>query len=278
MTLLTPELALIDLALAEDLAFGDITTDPLFSPESQCRAQVAVRQAGVVSGLTAAQTVFEKVDPLVKVCLRVQDGDRVEKGTVLLSLDGPTASVLKAERLALNLLQHLSGIATLTAQYVEALAGTEAKITHTRKTIPGLRSWAIQAVLHGGGMPHRKSLSHAVLIKDNHIQAAGSIATAVATIRKTVGHTVRIEVECDTLAQVREALEAQVDVILLDNMDLETLALAVKAIDGQAITEASGGVTLATVRAIAETGVDVISTSQITLSAPALDIGLDFLP
>ncbi len=268
---------LINLALNEDLAYGDITSEPLFTRGQQSQADIAVRQSAVVSGLTVAQAVFHRVDPNLKVTLKSEDGAAVTPGTAILSVSGETRSMLKAERLALNFLQHLCGIATMTYQYVGAISGTRARITHTRKTTPGLRSLEIQAVIHGGGSPHRNSLSQAVMLKDNHIQAAGGIRGAVERIRHTLGHTTLIEVECDTLDQVAEAVEAGAHVILLDNMDLKTLEAAVKAVNFRAVTEASGGVTLNSVLDIARTGVAVISTSQITLGAPPVDIGLDFL-
>ena len=271
-----PADVLLDLALNEDLAYGDITTDNLFSSETLASAQIVSRQSAILSGSRIAKTVFGKIDSRVDVQFDLEDGAAMTAGTVIASLSGPVSGILKAERLALNFLQHLSGVATLTYQYVGAVSGTGTQITHTRKTIPGLRELEIEAVVHGGGSPHRKSLSHAALIKDNHIHAAGGILQAVAKLRKAVGHTVRMEVECDTLAQVDEALEAGADIVLLDNMSIAMLEEAVKKAKGKAITEASGGITLSSVLEIAQTGVDIISTSQITLSAPAIDIGLDF--
>jgi nicotinate-nucleotide pyrophosphorylase (carboxylating) len=276
MMLAPPVERLMDLALLEDLAYGDITTENLFSGQETTTAYLHVRQSAVISGTQIAKTVFEKVDSRITCTINVPDGEPVTAGTTIMTLEGPTASILKAERLALNFLQHLSGIATLTYQFAGAISGTKAKITHTRKTIPGLRHLEIEAVVHGGGSPHRSSLSHAVLIKDNHIQALGSIEKAVAKIRQSVGHTSRLEVECDTLDQVDEALTAGVDIILLDNMSIPMLKEAVKKIKGQAIIEASGNVTLSNVMEIANTGVDFISTSQITLSTTAVDLGLDF--
>ncbi len=277
--MLTPQVeALIDAAIAEDMAYGDLTSEPLFKPIQIARAHMVCRQPAVISGLPVASRVFEKIDSAIACELKAQNGDTVTAGTVLMALHGPVISLLKGERLALNFLQHLSGIATLTFQYAGAIAGTKAKVVHTRKTIPGLRALAIQAVLDGGGSRHRQSLSQAVLLKDNHIQACGSISKAVQQIRQVVGHMVKVEVECDTLAQVQEAADAGVDAILLDNMTTQQLSEAVKLVNGRAILEASGGVTLSSILAIAQTGVDVISTSQITMSAPAVDIGLDFVP
>lgn len=275
--MLAPDiLMLLDMALREDLAYGDCTSENLFQPSDMARAHVVSRQETVVSGLAVAQALFHQVDSQLVFTPCVQDGQFVAPKTRLATVQGSVVSLLKAERVALNILQHLCGVATTTYQLVQAVSGTTSHITHTRKTLPGLRALQIQAVLDGGGTPHRKSLSHAAMIKDNHVAAAGGIDAAVATLRAKVGHTVRIEVECDTLAQVDEALTAGADVILLDNMSPEILKQAIQRIGTQAITEASGGVTLQTVRALAETGVQYISTSQMTLSAQAIDIGLDF--
>lgn len=268
--------SLIDLALREDLAYGDITTDSLFTRSELAKGYIIANQSAVISGLDVAQRVFERIDPHLTCTPLIQNGEAVTPGSYVMTIEGLAASILKGERLALNFLQHLSGIATLTYQFAGAIQGTKAKITHTRKTIPGLRGLEIQAVLHGGGSPHRFSLSHAVLIKDNHIQAIGSVRAAVDKVRQSVGHTVRIEVECDTLEQVDEALASNVELLLLDNMNISTLEEAVKKANGKAILEASGGVTLSTVLDIAKTGVDIISTSQITMSAPAVDLGLEF--
>lgn len=268
--------SLIDLALAEDLAYGDITTDNLFSSEQMAKATFQCRQPAVISGIKPACRVFEKIDERIRCTPLMDNGTEVTSGTPVMTVEGPVTAILKGERLALNFLQHLSGIATLTYQFVGAVSGLGTRITHTRKTTPGLRALEVQAVLDGGGSPHRFSLSHAVLIKDNHIRAAGSVTQAVEAIRRHVGHTVCIEVECDTLDQVAEALSAGVDLLLLDNMSLPVLKEAVQKAKGRAKTEASGGVTLRSVLDIAKTGVDIISTSQITMSAPAVDIGLDF--
>ena len=278
---------LIELALAEDLSFGDMTTDILLAPsvlegpaQGNRQAQlegtgvIASQQPGVLSGLTVAQAVFKRVDLSLAVELLQADGDCVGKGEPLMRVFGPMASILKAERVALNFLGHLSGVATLTYQYMATISQTKAKLTHTRKTLPGLRRLESQAVVHGGGVPHRYSLSHAVMVKDNHIAAVGSITEAVARLKTRLGHTTKIEVECDTLAQVEEAVRAGVDIVLLDNMTPDQLRTAVKAVHGRAITEASGGVTLNTVLPIAQSGVDYISTSEITLSAPAFDVNL----
>ncbi len=277
MTLLTPPKQIIESALSEDLSYGDITTDSIFTGTELAVAEIRSRQSAVISGLAVAERVFEQVDPRIRFEATCEDGQPVPPNTPIIQLQGPTMSILKAERVALNFLQHLSGIATLTYQFMGVISQTKAKITHTRKTIPGLRELEIQAVVDGGGVPHRFSLSHAVLIKDNHILASGSISRAVERVRSHIGHTVKIEVECDTLEQVYEALSMGVDLILLDNMPIETLQEAVHQVAGRAVLEASGGITLKTVLAVAQTGVDFISTSQITMSAPAADMGLDFL-
>ncbi len=267
---------LIDISLLEDLAYGDITSDSLFPTFQMGEGIIRTRQSAVVSGIDVAKRVFQKIDPDLEMISFISDGDAVTPGQRLLQVKGNVGSILQGERLALNFLQHLSGIATLTYQFAGAIAGTKAKVVHTRKTTPGLRHLEIQAVLHGGGSSHRKSLSHAVLIKDNHIAAAGSIQRAIEKTRQHAGHTMSIEVECDTLAQVSEALSAKADIILLDNMAIPMLKEAVQMIGGQAITEASGGVTLSNILGIAQTGVDYISTSQITLGATPIDLGLDF--
>ena len=277
MTLTMPPAdRLIEAALEEDLAYGDVTSDNLFDTHHTSLAIMRVKQPAVMSGLSIAARVFETVDASLRVTLLHQDADCVSKHTEVMRIEGSTLSLLKAERLALNFVQHLSGIATLTYQYASTISQTQAKITHTRKTIPGLRLLERQAVMDGGGSLHRASLSSAALIKDNHIQAHGSVQSAVARLRQAVGHTVKIEVECDTLAQVEAALEAGADIIMLDNMTLEQMQSTVSLINKRAIVEASGGITLKSVLAVAQTGVDIISTSEITLSAPAVDVGLDF--
>ncbi len=270
---------IIKTAILEDLGQGDITTDNLTvlnAPESISTARINARQAAVVSGLVVVCQVFHWVDPNLAIELSVSDGDSVEAGDEILLIKGQSASILKAERVALNFLQHLSGIATETRRYVEAVSGTQAKITDTRKTTPGLRFLEKQAVVDGGGSPHRFNLGSSVMLKDNHIQAVGSISKAVAELRARISHTSTIEVEADSLEQVQEAVDASADIVLLDNMNPEKIREALTIIDGRAITEASGGISLETVRAIAETGVAFISTSKITLAAPVIDFGLDF--
>jgi nicotinate-nucleotide pyrophosphorylase (carboxylating) len=267
-------------ALLEDLGrAGDITSAATIAGTVEARADLAARGAGTVCGLPMGAAAFRLMDPAIEVEMLCQDGDMVAAGTPVMKVSGNARAVLSAERTALNYLMHLSGIATLTARFVEAVAGTGAKICCTRKTVPGLRGFQKYAVACGGGSNHRFGLDDAVLIKDNHIAVAGGVAKAIEAARGHVGHLVKVEVEVDTLDQMREALAAAPDVILLDNMSPETLAAAVKInLDdnrGRVRLEASGNVDLGTVRAIAETGVDYISTSKITLGAPPLDIGLD---
>lgn len=269
--------ALIGLALAEDLgAGGDITSNSTIPEDVHFSAELVARHAMVVAGLGLAGLVFETVDPTITWTGQAMDGDLVQTGSVLARVEGPARALLTAERTALNLLQHLSGIATLTHQYVDAIEGTGAAILDTRKTIPGYRDLAKYAARMGGAQNHRMRLDDMVLIKDNHIAVAGSLTEAVNGA-KAAGHS-PIEVECDTLPQVREALAVGVDAILLDNMTLDQLREAVDLIGDEARTEASGGVTLETVHAIAETGVQTISVGRITQSAPAVDIGLDWNP
>jgi nicotinate-nucleotide pyrophosphorylase (carboxylating) len=230
----------------------------------------------VVSGLLAAQAVFKLIDPSVCFEAVVEDSDTLSKHSPIAKVSGNLNSILKAERLALNVLQHLSGVATLTYQFAATISRTQAKIAHTRKTMPGLRYLETQAVLHGGGVLHRQSLSETVMLKDNHIQALGGITLAVNKIRAHHSDAIEIQVECETLEQVQEALSLKVSRIMLDNMAPSVMKQAVEIINHQAIVEASGGVSLSNIIEIAKTGVDIISTSQLTLSAPAADIHLEF--
>lgn len=268
---------LIRTALAEDMPNGDITTDNLIPPSHQSTALIETQQPLVISGLDIAERVFKLVDTSLEITLHTENTGCLPKNAPIMTIKGNTQSILKAERLALNILQHLCGIATLTYQYASIISQTKAKITHTRKTLPLLRDWEINAVLDGGGIAHRKSLSEFVLIKDNHLSAGITIQEAVLKTREATPAATLIEVECDTLQQVEEALLAKADRILLDNFSLSNLKTAVQLIGDKAIIEASGGVTLKTVQAIAETGVDIISTSQITLSAPSADIHLELI-
>ena len=263
-------------ALKEDMALGDITTDNLIDPESKSTAYLVAKEPGIIAGIQVAERVFTLLDDKVGFLARVEDGQHVEKGEIIAQISGHTSVLLKGERTALNFLQRMSGIATLTNAFCKKVEGTKAVIVDTRKTTPGLRILEKYAVRAGGGRNHRFSLSDGVLIKDNHINACGGIRQAVEKARASVPHTVKIEVEVETLEQVQEALDCGADIIMLDNMDIDTMAKAVKVINGRAIVEASGSVSLETARSIAEAGVDVISVGRITHSAPALDISMKF--
>ena len=264
-------------ALAEDLGrAGDVTSIATIPPGTPSRTVMVARKAGTIAGLPLAAACFRKLAPEIKIVPMVADGATVAAKTVLMHINGDARAVLSGERVALNFVQHLSGIATATAAYVRAAGKAKTRICCTRKTTPGLRALEKYAVRCGGGFNHRFGLDDAAMIKDNHIQAAGGIAPAVARLRAGLGHMVRIEVEVDRLEQLEEALANGVDTILLDNMPLDDMRRAVALAKGKAVLEASGNVTLETVRAIAETGVDYISSGAITHSAPNLDIGLDF--
>jgi len=265
----------IDRLLAEDIGFADLTSTLLLDEALAGSFDLVGRESLVVAGIDVALAVFRRCDPQTAATRLARDGERREAGAVLARLFGPARRILTAERLALNLLQRMSGIATETARYVAAVAGTGAAIVDTRKTTPGLRAFEKHAVTCGGGRNHRLGLADGVLVKDNHIAVCGGIAAAVARAKAGVPLLTKIEVECDRLDQVEEAIAAGADQILLDNMDLPTLRAAVALVGGAVPLEASGGVRLDTVRAIAETGVDFISVGRITQSAPAVDIGLD---
>ncbi|TWA63762.1 nicotinate-nucleotide pyrophosphorylase [carboxylating] [Azospirillum brasilense] len=263
-------------ALAEDLGrAGDITTDSIVPADAVATARVAARKDGRVAGLEVALSAFRTLDPAAELRVEHGDGADVAAGATIATVTGRARALLTAERTALNLLGRLSGIATATRALVREVEGTRARIVCTRKTTPGLRVLEKQAVRLGGGFNHRFGLDDAVLVKDNHIAVAGGIRPAVERVRAAIGHMVKVEVEVDTLAQLDELLTLPVDVVLLDNMDPETLRRAVAMVDGRMVTEASGNVTLSTVRAIAEAGVDMISVGWLTHSAPNLDVGLD---
>ncbi|MGH2355947.1 MAG: carboxylating nicotinate-nucleotide diphosphorylase [Chloroflexota bacterium] len=265
-------------ALAEDVGPGDVTTLATIPAHATCEAQLRTRQVGVMAGLPVAIEAFQQLDATLEIVEHRHDGDQLQPGDLLLTIAGGARPVLTAERVALNFLQRLSGIATITAQYVGLVRDTKAVIVDTRKTTPGLRQLEKYAVRVGGGRNHRFGLFDGVLIKDNHIEAAtDGIGAVVLTARRAVPHSLRIEVETDTLDQVREAVEAGADAILLDNMPPETMRQAVELIGGRALAEASGGITLATVGAVAQSGVDLISVGALTHSAPSLDLGLDFV-
>lgn len=262
--------------LLEDMNNGDITTDALIDKDSVSRGEFVAKEDGVIAGLEVAGRVFLLLDDEIEFQPFVSDGDSVKKRNVLAAVTGRTRSILQGERLALNILQRLSGIATETARYVERIEGLPSRLVDTRKTTPGMRVLEKYAVRVGGGYNHRFNLSDAVLIKDNHITACGGITNAVEKARKRVPHTSRIEVEVETLEQLAEAIAAGADIIMLDNMDIETMKEAVKRNAGRAILEASGSVRLNNVREIAETGVDIISVGALTHSVKSLDISLKF--
>jgi nicotinate-nucleotide pyrophosphorylase (carboxylating) len=263
-------------ALAEDVGAGDVTTNATIDPDAVWSADIVARRAGVVAGGAIAARTFALVDARIQVESLVDDGSRVEAGAVLARVTGPARGLLTGERIALNFLGRLSGIATLTREYVDALKGQPAKIADTRKTTPGLRALERYAVRAGGGVNHRFGLSDAVLVKDNHLAAVGSVAEAVSRARASAPQNTVVEIECDTLGQVRDAVTAGADAILLDNMDLTAMGEAVELARGKAVVEASGGMALERVAAVAATGVDVISVGALTHSAPALDVALDF--
>jgi len=264
-------------ALEEDLGrAGDITSELTVAPDAKASAKLVARKPGTIAGLIAAEIAFRVADPALSFAAPKPDGSTVSAGTVLAVISGPARGVLTGERVALNFAGHLSGIATATRALVDAVAGTKARVVCTRKTTPGLRVLEKYAVRCGGGFNHRFGLDDAVLIKDNHLVAAGGIKAAIERVRAGLGHMAKIELEVDNLVQLDEALSLGVDTILLDNMAPETLRQAVAMTRGRATLEASGNVTLATVRAIAETGVDYISSGAITHSAPNLDVALDF--
>lgn len=267
---------IVRLALAEDLGrAGDVTTLALIDPQQEVQWVLRARQAGVLAGLDAARLTLRLIDPSARLDVLLEDGATLQPGSVIARVQGRAQSLLMAERVMLNFLGPLSGIATLTAQFVAAVAGTKARITCTRKTTPGLRALQKQAVKLGGGSNHRFGLDDAILIKDNHVAAAGGIGPALRRARAHAGHLMPIEVEVDSLAQLEEALPFQPTCIMLDNFSLLDLKSAVELGAGQVTLEASGGVSLHTVSAIAATGVDYISVGALTHSAPCLDLGLD---
>jgi len=264
--------------LREDVGRGDLTSESIFRKQEIGKARLVARDGFVAAGVgSVAAEVFKVQNSAVVTEKPVEDGTRVDPGSSLLTVSGPVVDLLKAERVALNLLQRLSGIATLTARFVEKVQGSQVRITDTRKTTPGLRVLEKYAVRVGGGKNHRFNLTDGVLIKDNHIAACGSIAAAVERVRENVPHTIRIEVETDTLAQVDECLGCGVDIIMLDNMSPAMMSEAVMKINGHALVEASGGVNIDTIEAIAGSGVDIISIGALTHSAPSCDIGMDWV-
>jgi nicotinate-nucleotide pyrophosphorylase (carboxylating) len=267
---------IVRVALLEDLGrAGDITTEAVVPADAMVEAVIAARQEGVLGGLDAALLAFELLDPALRIERRRSEGDRISRGETVAHVSGRARGVLGAERTALNFLCRMSGVATATRALADAIAGYTAKIVCTRKTTPGLRALEKEAVRLGGGVNHRFGLDDAMLIKDNHVALAGGVRQALEGARRAAGHLVKIELEVDTLDQLAEALEAGVDAVLLDNMTPDTLRRAVVMVDGRAVTEASGRITLETAPAVAATGVDLISCGWITHSAPILDLGLD---
>ncbi|HLJ57323.1 MAG TPA: carboxylating nicotinate-nucleotide diphosphorylase [Chthonomonadaceae bacterium] len=266
---------LIRRALAEDIGAGDVTTQLTVDEALKASADFVAKQHGIVAGKQVAKQVLAQLDPAIEFTDQAEEGESVEPGQVLFTATGSAQAILTAERVALNFLQRMSGVATMTSRFVALTAGTQARIVDTRKTTPGLRALEKYAVRVGGGRNHRFGLFDAIMIKDNHIAAAGGIGAAVERAIANASHTLSITVECDTLDQAREAVDAGADILLLDNMTPEQLAEAVELVAGQAMTEASGGVNEETVAEIARTGVDIISVGALTHSAPALDISLD---
>lgn len=263
--------------LREDIGRGDLTSEAIFSADQSGRADIVAREPFIVAGAEIiGGRVFTTQNPAIEIINPLDDGTEVQTGDLVFSVQGPVIDLLKAERTALNLLQRISGIATFTASFVEMVRDYPVRICDTRKTTPGLRMLEKYGVVVGGGSNHRFNLTDGILIKDNHIAACGSISAAVERVRLRVPHTIRIEVETDTLDQVRECLECGVDIIMLDNMSPATMRQAVQIIDGRALVEASGGIVLENLTAVAESGVDIISIGALTHSAPACDIGMDW--
>ncbi|HBV86555.1 carboxylating nicotinate-nucleotide diphosphorylase [Desulfosporosinus sp.] len=265
---------LIDRALQEDIGTGDLSTR-IFPEDLSSFAKLYAKEEGVVAGLSLVEQVFQSVDPRIKVHILLKDGEKVNVGDVVIELEGPLSSILQAERTALNFLQHLSGIATATNRAVDQVAGLSTRIVDTRKTLPGWRSLQKYAVRVGGGQNHRFGLYDAVMLKDNHLAAVGGLSEAVQRTRDQIGHMIKIEVECETIEQVKEAVACGVDVIMLDNMGIEEMRQAVLYINQRAIVEASGGIREQHLRQVAETGVDLISIGALTHSVKAMDFSLD---
>jgi len=267
---------IVDMALKEDIGTGDITSRALVDSSARAKAYMVAKEDFVLSGMDVARYAFCKLDKDVTFTPLFKDGDKIKRGDKILKLEGFATKLLQAERVALNFLQRLSGVATLTASYVDKVKHTKVRVVDTRKTTPGLRALEKYAVRCGGGYNHRIGLFDGVLIKENHIRAAGSIANAIKACRETVHHLIKIEVEVTNLAELQEALENRADVIMLDNFSADNIIEAVKITDGKAILETSGNVNLDTIAKLAETGVDIISVGKLTHSAPAVDISLLF--
>jgi nicotinate-nucleotide pyrophosphorylase (carboxylating) len=269
----------VDHALAEDWAWGDVTTQALIPADAEGKASFIAKSEGILAGIEVVHLVFARVDPYLEFRALLHDGDKLQRGTEIATVEGKVGSILRGERVALNFLQRLSGIATETSRYVEAVRGTKARIVDTRKTTPGLRFLEKYAVRAGGGQNHRVHLGDGILIKDNHLAALRArgldMKVAIDLARKNAPHTLKIEVEVTTVEEAGEAIEAGADIIMLDNMSVEEMRRAVKSIGGRVLVEASGGVTLDNVRSVAETGVDLISVGALTHSVKALDISLE---
>ncbi|MDE6775798.1 MAG: carboxylating nicotinate-nucleotide diphosphorylase [Ruminococcus sp.] len=265
---------IITTSLMEDINYIDAAADNLIPPEHKSSAYYVSKDTGVVCGIEIAKRVFELAGGDVDFRILMQDGTKVQKGDIIAEMDGSTLTLLKGERTALNILQHMSGIATATNKCVELVSGTNASVTDTRKTLPGLRALQKYAVTVGGGKNHRYNLSDCAMLKDNHIDAYGGITAAVTELRKKIGHTVKIEVEIRTLDELREALENKVEIIMLDNMSCDEMKQAVEITAGNALLEASGNVTSENIRAVAETGVDIISLGALTHSVKCFDISM----
>lgn len=265
----------VKMALEEDIGFGDITTENLASDDDFLSGELNTRSEGVLCGCEVFKTVFKILSDDIKIKFYFKDGDRIKKGDKIADISGPAKYLLMGERVALNYIQRMSGIATETRKYQDATAPYSAKVVDTRKTTPNFRAFEKYSVKVGGGALHRFNLSDCAMIKDNHIRLAGSITNAVTKLRANISHAHKIEVECDTLEQVKEAVEVKADIIMLDNMSVENMKKAVEIINHSAVVEASGNVNLETVNDIASTGVDIISSSAIVAKAPTLDLGLD---
>lgn len=265
----------VKMALMEDIGYGDITTENLAGENDFLKAELNTRSEGVLCGCDVFKTVYETLSDKVDIKFYFKDGDKIKKGDKIADISGPAKDLLMGERVALNYIQRMSGIATETGKYQEAIKPYSAKIVDTRKTTPNFRAFEKYSVKVGGGALHRFNLSDCAMIKDNHIRLAGSITAAVNKLRENISHAHKIELECDTLEQVKEAVSVKSDIIMLDNMSVETMKQAVEIINHQAVVEASGNVKLDTVNAIASTGVDIISSSAIVAKAPTLDLALD---
>ncbi|HEC91671.1 MAG TPA: carboxylating nicotinate-nucleotide diphosphorylase [Candidatus Atribacteria bacterium] len=268
---------IIEQALLEDIGTGDITTDSIIPYNLKTKGVIKTKEEGVIAGLDIAKLVFKKLDSNIIFQENIEDGTKVSQNKILAEITGPARIMLKGERVALNFLQRMSGIATTTSKFYEEIKGFPVRIADTRKTTPGLRILEKYAVRMGGGSNHRFGLYDAVLIKDNHIAVAGNIKSAVNSVRKQIPHTIKIEVEVENLSQLQEALEMKVDIVMLDNMSLDMMKKAVKMAKGKTLIEASGGITLKNVREIAQTGVDLISVGALTHSVKALDISMEVI-